>query len=171
MSFMLETRLTGFIKPKIATPRSVTQIYPEGADWEDYVKMTQDLNICPLVDVQVEMSQHWVVKENETIIGGMSVMMTQINNSTKCVCASFELMLSKKNGTATILLNMIKKHLKGRTGMCYMVVQCMNRRAAEAFWYKNLCRHREADALVYMMFMLDIRYKLSLGTTNLRITH
>ena len=78
--------------------------------------------------------------------------------------------MSTQKGCAKIFLNFISKSLKRRVGTSYLVTQALNSAKASAFWYKHMARHREADALTFMFYMIDNRYQLYEGVTNLRNT-
>jgi len=94
-----------------------------------------------------------------------------VANLTRRVCSSIEVLVSNKPGSARIFHSLISKHLKKRVGTSYMVTQALDSVKASEFWYKHLARHREADALTFMFFMLDNRYKLFEGVTNLRTSY
>ena len=79
--------------------------------------------------------------------------------------------MSNELGSAKIFHSVISKNIKKRSGTSYMVTQALDSVKASAFWYKHLARHREADALSFMFFMLDNRYKLFDGVTNLRSSY
>lgn len=169
--FMVENRLTRIIFPKMNTNDKITEIWPQHDEWEEYLKLCTKLNITPPSEMQVKMCQHYVKKKNGKVIAGTSIMTTNINNSNKRTCVSIEVMVSIQKGSASIFLDIVSKNLKKRAGMSYMVTQALDTPKASAFWNKHMSRHREADALAFMFFMLDNRYKLFEGTTNLRTTY
>ena len=63
---------------------------------------------------------------------------------------------------------MLRKNLKKRKGTCYVVTQAYQGHAASLFWDKYVSRHREADALCFMMFMIDNNCKLLEDVTCMR---
>lgn len=79
--------------------------------------------------------------------------------------------MSNQKGSAKVFHEIISKGLKKRVGTSYMVTQALDNAKASEFWYKHMARHREADALTFMFFMIDNRYKLFEGVTNLRTTY
>lgn len=170
MQFMVENRLTRIIFPTIDTCDKITQIWPTDDEWPEYLKLTTKLNIVPLSDLQTEMCQHYVMKKNTKVIAGASIMTANINNCNKSICASVELLVSSQKGSAKTFHKIISAHLKKRAGTSYMVTQALDSNKANGFWYKHMARHREADALNFMLFMIDRRYHLCEGVTNLRTT-
>jgi hypothetical protein len=170
MKFMVENRLTHIIYPKIDTYDKMTQIWPSDDEWPEYLRLCTKLNIAPLSDMQEEMCQHYVMKKNKKVIAGVSIMTANINNSNKRICVSVELLVSNQKGSAKILYNIISKNLKKRAGTSYMVTQALDSARASGFWYKHMARHREADALSFMFFMIDKRYRLCGDIINLRTT-
>ena len=78
--FMVENRLTQIIFPKFEMESGVTELQPCAADdWEEYKKLCTKLNIVPPTMMQKEMCQHYVLKKNQRIIAGMSIMTANIN--------------------------------------------------------------------------------------------
>ena len=168
--FMIENRLTHIIYPHIDMYGKMTEIWPGDDEWSEYLKLCTKLNLAPPSEMQAEMCQHYVIKKNGKVIAGMSIMGANINNSNKRICLSIELLVSSHKGSAKIFYNVICKNLKKRVGTSYIVTQALESVKASEFWYKHMARHREADALTFMFFMLDNRYNLYEGVTNLRIT-
>ena len=169
--FMVENRLTQIIFPKFEMESGVTELQPCAADdWEEYKKLCTKLNIVPPTMMQKEMCQHYVLKKNQRIIAGMSIMTANINGSNMRICSSIELLVSNVRGCASTFIRFLSKNIKKRVGTSYMVTQALDSDQASGFWYKHMARHREADALTFMFFMLDKRYKLFEGVTNLRNT-
>ena len=120
--------------------------------------------------MQEQLCQHYVMIKNNRVIAGASIMTANINNSNESVCMSVELLVSSQKGSAKIFHNIISKNLKKRAGTSFMVTQALESTKATSFWYKHMARHREADALTFMFFMIDGRYKLCEDVTNLRMT-
>jgi hypothetical protein len=169
-NFMMENRLTCLIYPHIDTYGKMTMICPGDDEWEEYRKLCTKLNLMPPSQMQEELCQHYVIKTGKNIIAGMSILTANINNSNRRICVSIELLVSIQKGSAKLFYTLLSKHLKKRTGTSYLVTQALDNVRASEFWYKYMARHREADALTFMFFMLDNRYKLYQGVTNLRIT-
>ena len=170
MKFMIENRLTHIIFPKIDMPDKMMQISPSDDEWAAYLRLTTKLNIAPLSEMQEEMCQHYVMKKNNNVIAGASIMTANINNSNRRICMSVELLVSSQKGSAKIFHKIISTHLKKRAGTSYVVTQALDNAKASEFWYKHMARHREADALTFMLFMIDRRYHLCEDVTNLRAT-
>jgi len=169
--FMVENRLTHIIFPKIDTCNMITEIWPADDEWVQYLKLCTKLNITPPSQMQEERCQHYVIMNNNKVTAGMSTMTANINNSNKRICMSIELLVSNQKGNAKVFYNVISKALKKRAGTSYMVTQALDSAKASEFWYKHMARHREADALIFMFFMIDNRYKLYEGVTNMRTTY
>jgi hypothetical protein len=170
MKFMVENRLTRIIFPKIDTYDKVTQISPTDKEWPEYLRLTAKMNIVPLSEMQEDMCQHFVMKKNNKVVAGASVMTANINNSNNRICMSVELLVSNQKGSAKIIHHLVSTSLKKRAGTSYLVTQALNSDKANGFWYKHMARHREADALNFMFFMIDSRYHLCDDVTNLRST-
>lgn len=170
MKFMTENRLTRIIFPKIDMCDKMTKISPKDDEWSEYIKLCSKLNLRPPTKMQEELCNHYVTKKSKQVVAGASVMTANINHSNKRVCVSIEVLVSKQKGAAKILYNLISKSLKKRAGTSYLVTQALDRASATEFWYKHMARHREADALIFMFFMLDNRFKLCEDITNLRVT-
>lgn len=170
MKFMVENRLTYIIFPKIHTYDKMTQIWATDDEWPEYLRLTTKMNIAPLSEMQEELCQHFVIKKNKKVIAGASIMTANINNSNKRICVSVELLVSSQKGNANIFHRILSTNIKKRAGTSYMVTQALDSTRASVFWNKHMARHREADALTFMFFMIDNRYKLCEGVTNLRVT-
>tara|TARA_Y100000389_G_scaffold85362_1_gene82078 strand:+ start:120 stop:641 length:522 start_codon:yes stop_codon:yes gene_type:complete len=170
MKFMTENRLTCIIFPKLDMQNKMTQISPKDDEWQEYIKLCTKLNLVPPSQMQQDYCQHYVMKKGNKVIAGVSIMTANINNSNQRVCVSIELLVSSLKGSAKIFYNIISKSLKKRSGMSYLVTQALDSVKANTFWYKHMARHREADALTFMLFMIDTQYRLCEGVTNLRTT-
>jgi hypothetical protein len=170
MNFMVANRLTHIIFPTIDTYDKTTEIWANDVLFQGYIKLCMKLNIAPPSQMQEQLCKHYVMIKNNRVIAGMSIMTANINNSNKRVCVSIELLVSTQKGSAKLFLNIISKNLKKRAGTSFMVTQALESMKATSFWYKHMARHREADALTFMFFMIDERYKLCEDITNLRIT-
>jgi len=168
MKFMLENRLTCIIFPKIHTENMMTQIWPVDDEWREYLKLCTKLNLKGPSQMQEDNCQHYVIKNKEKVIAGASIITASINNSNKRVCVSFEILVSNQKGSAKILYAIISKYVKKREGTSYMVTQALKTEKACGFWFKYMARHREADALTFMFFLIDMRYKLLEDTINVR---
>jgi len=168
--FMVENRLTRIIFPKYDMCDNMTQIWPTDDEWSEYLRLTTKLNLAPLTDMQTDMCQHYVMKKNTKVIAGVSIMTANINNCNKSICASVELLVSSQKGSAKMFHKIISANLKKRAGTSYMVTQALDSNKANEFWLKHMARHREADALTFMFYMIDHRYHLCEDVTNLRAT-
>ena len=146
------------------------EIRPSDDEWSEYLKLCTKLNITPPSQIQENMCQHYVIKKSNKVIAGMSVATANINNSNKRVCVSVELLVSIQKGSAKIFHTILSKNLKRRMGTSYLVTQALDNARANGFWYKHMARHREADALIFMFFMIDNDYKLCGDINNLRTT-
>lgn len=169
-NFMVKNRLTYIIFPQIDTYDKMTEIRPDDDEWTGYLRLCTKLNLAPPSDMQAEMCQHYVIKQNNKVVAGTSIMTANINNSNNRICLSIELLVSSQKGCAKMFYNVICKNLKKRSGTCYIVTQALEEKKATEFWYKHMARHREADALTFMFYMVDSRYKLYERVTNMRIT-
>ena len=168
--FMVENRLTSIISPNINTCNQIAEIYSDDDEWAEYLKLCTKLNLAPPSQMQEQLCQHYVIKKNNKVVAGMSTLTANINNSNRSICVSVELLVSGQKGSAQLFYNVISKSLKKRAGTCYIVTQSLESAKASEFWYKHMARHREADALTFMFFMLDNRYKLYEKVINLRTT-
>eukprot|EP00966_Prymnesium_polylepis_P187808 4354001-Prymnesium_polylepis.3 len=168
--FMAKNRLTHIIFPKLDMYDNMTQIWPNDDEWPEYLKLCIKLNIVPPSQMQEELCQHYVTKKGNKVIAGVSTMTANINNSNKRVSVSIELLVFSLKGSARIFHNIISKSLKKRAGTSYMVTQALESVKATGFWYKHMARHREADALIFMFYMIDTRYRLYENVINLRTT-
>lgn len=167
---MVQNRLTHIIFPQFNTYDKMTRIRPDDSEWSEYIRLCKKLNLAPPSQMQADMCQHYVIKKNDIVIAGLSFMTANINNSNRRLCVSIELLVSNQKGSAKMFYNIICKNLKKRMGTSFIVTQALKEKKATDFWYKHMARHREADALTFMLYMIDTRYKLYEGVTNLRIT-
>ena len=151
------------------TYNMVTEICPD-EEWTQYMNLCNKMNIDPPSKMQEEMGQHFVIIKNKKVVSGASIMTANINDCNRRICLSIELMVSTEKGGGKTIHDVLAKNVKKRVGTSYMVTQALESTRANEFWYKHMARHREADALVFMFFMLDPRYKLCEDITNLRIT-
>lgn len=167
MKFMENNQLTRFVYPSFKTFGRVHKA--TGEDTVAYFKLLTQRNLKHPTDVQAEHCLHYVIKKNDKVVAGMSVLTTNINNSNFRICCSVELLVSTEKGSAKMFLELLRKNLKKRNGTCYLVTQSYQGKLASEFWNKHLTRHKEADALNFMMFMLDNRYLLCEDVDYLRI--
>lgn len=168
--FMTENRLTRIIFPKLDTYDKMTQIWPKDDEWQEYIKLCNKLNLASPSQMQEDKCQHYVMKRGNKVVAGVSIMTANINNSNKRACVSVELLVSTQKGSAKMFHKIISAYLKKRAGTSYLVTQALDSNKANEFWYKHMARHREADALNFMFFMIDRRYHLYEGVTSLRAT-
>lgn len=166
--FMFETRLTHFIKPTINLSTDIELISSTSKEMDEFIALLAKRNITAPSSFQVENCQHFVVKKDNNVVAGMSVLSSSINNSKVRMCSSIEFIVSVDRGAARKLLNMLRVNLVKRRGACIMVTQAFKGKLATDFWMKHMPKHKEAEAINFMMYMLTDEYKLCEDVIYLR---
>lgn len=170
MAFMVKNRLTQIIFPQITLSGGAKQISIHDPEWAQFCQLCSKNSISPPSEMQEKQCQHYVMTENQVVVAGLSILTANIMNSKMRIAISVEIIVSNKKGSGKAFVKMLSKHLKYTKGESYLVTQALDAYSANRFWSKHLVYDKEADALVFMMCMLDPRYKFTSDTTNKRIT-
>ena len=94
----------------------------------------------------------------------MSVLYACMKRMPTMICASVELIISKKPGHASALLEMLRLALR-RKRASFIVTQAASNQRAKKFWAKHAVANKEAKYLSLMMYAIDARYSLCVDTT------
>lgn len=164
--FFHKYHLTNFCTPSIKLTPGVRCITSSSHPdlFRQYEKLTTKSNIHSLTELQHNYCVHYVCVEQDVVTSGMSVLFACMKNMPTRICASVELIVSKKPGRGSILLEMLRLGLR-RRNTAFIVTQAASNQAAKKFWGKHAVANKEAKYLSLMMYAIDARYKLCVDTT------
>ena len=165
-AFFHKYRLTNFCVPSIKFPADVHRITPSSHPdlFLQYEKLTTKCNLRALTDFQKECCVHYVWVEQDVVLSGMSVLFACVKKMPTMICASVELIISKKKGHGSIILEVLRLGLR-RRNTAFIVTQAASNQAAKKFWGKHAVSNMEAKYLLLMIYAIDARYKLCIDTT------
>ena len=165
-AFFHKYYLTNFCAPCIKFPHDVHRITPSSHPdlFLQYEKLTTKSNIRTLTELQHDYCVHYVCVEQNVVSSGMSVMFACMKKMPTMICASVELIVSKKPGHGSMLLEMLRLGLR-RKRIAFIVTQAASNQAARKFWAKHAIANKEAKYLSLMIYAIDARYKLCVDTT------
>lgn len=165
-AFFHKYRLTNFCVPSIKFPADVHRITPSSHPdlFLQYEKLTTKCNLRALTDFQKECCVHYVWVEMDVVKSGMSVLYACMKFMPTRICASVELIISKKPGHASVFLEKLRLGLR-RKRTAFIITQAASNQTAKKFWGKHAVANKEAKYLSLMVYAIDARYKICVDTT------